>query len=110
MSTYRGLVFGFYFLMGQGVVRLALGVLGFVKTILLKTLLSAFMEKISINKNVCFYQGITLGVSLEDIRTSGDNEVLPKNFEANVRSRDQKYGLKYHSEHMAPSLDIWSRV
>jgi hypothetical protein len=53
-------VFGFYFLMGQSVVRLALRVLDLVKTILLKTLLSAFMEKISINKKVCFYQGITL--------------------------------------------------
>jgi hypothetical protein len=44
--------------MGQGVVRLALRVLDLVKTTLLKTLLSAFMEKISINKNVCFYRGI----------------------------------------------------
>jgi hypothetical protein len=45
--------------MAQGVVRLTLRVLGLVKPISLKTLLSAFMEKISINKKVYFYQGIT---------------------------------------------------
>jgi hypothetical protein len=45
--------------MNQGVVRLTLRVLDLVKTTLLKTLLSVFMEKISINKKVCFYQGIT---------------------------------------------------
>jgi hypothetical protein len=47
-------VFGFYFLIDQGVVRLVLRVLDLVKTILLKTLLSAFMEKILIDKKVCF--------------------------------------------------------
>jgi hypothetical protein len=47
--------------MGQGVVRLTLGIFGLVKIILLKTLLSAFTEKILINKNVYFYRGITLG-------------------------------------------------
>jgi hypothetical protein len=59
-STSRGLVSGFYFLMDQGIVRLTLRVLDLVKTNLLKTLLSAFMEKISISKKVSFFQGITL--------------------------------------------------
>jgi hypothetical protein len=58
--AYVGLVFDVYFLMSQGIIRLALRVLDLVKTILLKTLLSTFMEKISINKNVCFYRGITI--------------------------------------------------
>jgi hypothetical protein len=29
-----------------------------------------------------------LGICLENRRTSGENEVLPENLEANVRSRD----------------------
>jgi hypothetical protein len=45
--------------MDQGIVRLTLRVLDLVKTNLLKTLLSVFMEKISISKKVSFYQGIT---------------------------------------------------
>jgi hypothetical protein len=90
--------------------RLTLRVSGLVKTILLKTLLSAFMEKILINKKVYFYRGITLGVSLDDMRTSGENKVLHENLKANVRSRDQTYGPKYHNGRTAPSLDVWSRV
>jgi hypothetical protein len=41
---------------------------------------------------------------------SGENEVLPENLEANVRSRDWIYGLKYHSGRMALSPDVRSRV
>jgi hypothetical protein len=52
-------VFGLYFLMDQGVVRLTLRIFGLVKIILLKTLLFAFMEKI---KKVCFYRDITIGL------------------------------------------------
>jgi hypothetical protein len=53
---------------------------------------------------------ILLGVGLENRRTSGENEVLPENLEANVRSRDWTYGPKYHSERTAPSLDVRSKV
>ena len=53
---------------------------------------------------------VGLGVSLKDRRTSGENEILPKNLEADVQSRDQTYGPKYHSGHMAPCLDIQFRV
>jgi hypothetical protein len=38
------------------------------------------------------------------------NEVLPKNLEVDVRSRDRMYGLKYHSRCTAPSSNVRSRV
>jgi hypothetical protein len=51
-----------------------------------------------------------LEVGLENRRTSGENEVLPENFEPDVRSRDQTYSLKYHNGHTASSPDVWFRV
>jgi hypothetical protein len=56
MSTSKRLVFGFYFLIDQGVVRLALRVLGPVKTILLKSLLFAFVRKFLDNKMIVFIE------------------------------------------------------
>jgi hypothetical protein len=41
---------------------------------------------------------------------SGENEVLLENLEANVRSQDQTYSLKYNSGRIALSPDVWSRV
>jgi hypothetical protein len=38
------------------------------------------------------------------------NEVLPENLEEDVQSRDWKYGSKYHSGCIAPSLDVQSKV
>jgi hypothetical protein len=43
---------------------------------------------------------VGLGVGLEDMRTSGENEVLFENLEADVESRDWTYGSKYQ-------VDIW---
>jgi hypothetical protein len=37
---------------------------------------------------------------------SGQNEVLPKNLEVDVWSRDLMYGLKYHSGRTALSPDV----
>jgi hypothetical protein len=37
---------------------------------------------------------LDLRVGLEDRRTSGEKEALPKNLEADVRSRNQMYGPK----------------
>jgi hypothetical protein len=44
-STSRGLMFGFYFLRNQGVVRLTVRVLDLVKTILLKTFVDRLYGK-----------------------------------------------------------------
>jgi hypothetical protein len=38
------------------------------------------------------------------------NEVLPKNLEVDVSSRNRTYSPKYHSERMATSLDVQSKV
>jgi hypothetical protein len=56
------LVFVFYFLRVQSVIRLTLKVLGLVKTPLLKTFVDGCMEKVLFNKKVCFYQSITLSL------------------------------------------------
>jgi hypothetical protein len=37
---------------------------------------------------------------------SGENEVLPENLRVDVRSRDQTYGSKCHSERTAPSPNV----
>jgi hypothetical protein len=37
---------------------------------------------------------------------SGENEVLPKNLEADIRSRDQTYGPKCHNGRTALSPDV----
>jgi hypothetical protein len=47
---------------------------------------------------------LVLGVDLENRRTSGENEVLPENLGANVRSQDQMYDPKYHSGRMVQSV------
>jgi hypothetical protein len=52
-------VFSFYFLKDLGFVELTLRAWVFVKTVLLKTLLTAFVERFLNNKNDCFYWGIT---------------------------------------------------
>jgi hypothetical protein len=52
-------VFGFYFLRDLGFVALIPRAWVFVKTILLKTLLTAFVKWFLNNKKGCFYQGIT---------------------------------------------------
>ena len=46
---------------------------------------------------------VGLGVGLEDRRMNGENEVLLKNLEVDIRSRDWTYGLKYQRGSMAPS-------
>jgi hypothetical protein len=43
-------------------------------------------------------------VGLEVRRTSGENEILPKNLEANIWSQDRTYGPKCHSRHMDQSV------
>jgi hypothetical protein len=43
---------------------------------------------------------VGLGFGLEDRRTSGENEVLLENLEADVKSQDWTYGSKYQ-------VDIW---
>ena len=53
---------------------------------------------------------LVLGVDLENRRMSKENEVLPKNLGADIRSRDWMYNLKYHRGRMASSLNIRSRV
>jgi hypothetical protein len=53
---------------------------------------------------------VGLGVGLENRRTSGENEVLPKNLKANIQSRDWTYDLKHHSGRTAPSPYVRSRV
>jgi hypothetical protein len=47
---------------------------------------------------------VGLGVDLKDRTTSGENEILPKNLEADVRSRDRTYGPLYHSGHTIQSV------
>jgi hypothetical protein len=38
------------------------------------------------------------------------NEILPKNLQADIRSWDWTYSLKYHSERTAPSPDVRSKM
>jgi hypothetical protein len=52
-------VFGFYFLRDYGLVGLTVRAWVFVKTILLKTFLTAFVKMFLNNKNGRFYWGIT---------------------------------------------------
>jgi hypothetical protein len=42
---------------------------------------------------------------LENRRTSGENEILPENHGADVRSRDRTYNPKCHNGHT--TLDVW---
>ena len=53
---------------------------------------------------------VGLRVGLKNRKMSGENDVLFENLKAYVQSRDRTYGPKCHSEHMAPSLDVRSRV
>jgi hypothetical protein len=53
---------------------------------------------------------VGIGVGLENRRTSGENEVLLENLEADVQSRYRMCGPKYHSGRTAPSLDVRYRV
>jgi hypothetical protein len=53
-------MFGFYFLRDLGFIGLTLRAWVFVKTILLKSLLTTFVKKVLNNKKGCFYRGITL--------------------------------------------------
>jgi hypothetical protein len=43
-------------------------------------------------------------MGLEVRRTSGENEILPKNLEVNIWSQDRTYGPKCHSRHTAQSV------
>jgi hypothetical protein len=52
-------VFGFYFLRDYGIVGLTLRDWVFIKTIILKTLLTAFVKRFLNNKKGCLYRGIT---------------------------------------------------
>jgi hypothetical protein len=38
---------------------------------------------------------------------SGENEILPENLRADVRSRDQTYSSKCHSRCTTPSPNVW---
>jgi hypothetical protein len=53
---------------------------------------------------------VSLGVGLEVRRTSRENEVFLENLEADIRSRDRTYGLKYHSGCTVSRLDVRSEV
>ena len=53
---------------------------------------------------------IGLRIDLENKRTSGQNEVLPENLEADIQSQDQMYGLKYHNKRTTSSTDVQSKV